>query len=614
MGKKPQRPTPTPPRGLESTEEPTLRDYYPFITPRVLFLFVVFASVLGVFCARIYQFTVLQGAFFASESENNYTTELPVIAPRGRILDRNGQPLAINRPLFDIEMSPFGLHADEITSAVQRLAALLGEPRVIEKADAVIARRPRWKSVRMIEEVPLARVLPVLERAFELPGVVVRPRYERDYPNGDIAGLITGHVGAIPRSQLEAWLEKGYLRNETVGKLGAELAFETWLHGVNGEEIVIRDARGKPRARQIATPAQPGHTVVLTLDLRLQRLADALLEGVKGVILIMDPRDGAVLAMAQRPKYDPNSPARGSSFNKATKGTFPPGSTYKVVTAAAGLNAGFAPTDRTYCDGNYELPGVKFRFPCHLRWGHEWVDLHDALQKSCNVYFYNWSHKMGYRAMEDAAHAFGFGFRTDFELTPPAFESAGVAGKPTALLGNRLHMAIGQGELIDVTPIQLIRAYATIANGGHLNRPRIVKEILGPDGFPVAAGPLGLAQPQGDLPYSKTDMDQIREGLRRVVHERGGTGFRVGFKPEWRVAGKTGTAETGRPGVEPHAWFCGYAPFDNPEVVLVVLIEESGHGGEVAGPIARQLFAHYFGQPEPQIVPPITELQLSQAE
>ena len=396
------------------------RKEVPFVSGRLALLFLAFFAIMALFATQIYRLTVLQGPYYRSESENNFRTEVPIIAPRGKIYDRNRLPLAINERVFDVAMSPFNLTREEIETTVQRLAVLLNRPQLADRAEAVASLRPRWKSLTLVRDLQLDEVLPVQEQAFLLPGVIVQRSYRRIYPAGELAGNITGHVGMMSdRAEIAAFEARGYLRTEKIGRLNAEQSFETLLHGRNGLEEVFRDARGKPRSSpRIIEQAQPGQTLILTLDLGLQQLAHALLEGHNGVIIAMDPRDGAILAMAQRPNYDPNRPTQGYQVNKAYRGLYPPGSTFKIVTAAAGLKAGHLPTESVYCNGAIYLS--RWRFPCHLRWGHGSETLYDALMHSFNVYFYTWARagNIGFQGIVEAAGV----------VRSPATGSTGAAG------------------------------------------------------------------------------------------------------------------------------------------------------------------------------------------
>ncbi|MEN6624684.1 MAG: penicillin-binding transpeptidase domain-containing protein [Candidatus Sumerlaeia bacterium] len=602
-------------------DEPPTRDDVPFVQGRLNLLVLAFGLVAVVFAMQIYKLSILKGPEYRKESEENFMREESIAAPRGRILDRHGRPIAINRTVFQVDMAPLKLSADEITSTVAGVARLIGKPSINQLATTVIRKRPRENSVMLAEGLTLDQVLPLLEQRFQLPGVSVHTSYERVYPEGEITGGITGHVGGIPESELDGFLERGYLREEMVGRSNAERTFEGILHGTPGVEILSRDHLGRTRSRRLHKPVQPGNTIYTTIDLGMQRLADALLADWRGFIVAMDPQDGGIIAMSYHPGYDPNFPTRGHQFNpiyqksRPINGRYPgyaPGSTFKIVTAAAGLMAGFSPSQVINC-GGYITLGGKTKFWCDQTWGHDGENFLEAMMHSCNIYFYTWGRQVGARALTDMARGFGFGAETGFEMAMPGAENPGHVANPDIdpiYAGSVLHMAIGQGEMISVTPIQMARAYAALCNGGTLLRPRLIKEIRtaddhaigeveGPDG---AVWQVGQAQPQGKLQITEEARKTICEGLWRVTHDPTGTGRHAGFKPEWNVCGKTGTAQTGRK--IPDAWFVCYAPAEKPNIVIVILIEESGHGGTYAGPLARQLLACWNGRPEPQIVPP----------
>ena len=315
-------------------EETPAREELPFISRRLGTLVLLFSLVMALFAGRIYQLTIVEGPKYRDTSENNFQLQEPLIAPRGRILDCKGRPLAINQTLFDIEMSPFHLKNKEIVATLDRLATLLGRPRIRAKAQEVIKLRPRWKTISLLDGklVPLSTTLPILEQAYELPGVIPMAQYQRGYPAGLLAGGVTGHVGNISPKQKDEYEAKGYLPDEKIGQLGAEQTFEDLLHGEHGIALVTRDAQGRPRDRFLSRSCKPGAIMTLTLDMDLQRLADQLLGSYNGVIIAMDPRDGAVLAMASHPNYDPNDPSgqrspKGtvSSFNKAYTRRLRPG-------------------------------------------------------------------------------------------------------------------------------------------------------------------------------------------------------------------------------------------------------------------------------------------------
>lgn len=594
-----------PPQETTSHEAPS-REEIPFIPRRLTVIVLLFCLVMALFAGRIYQLTILEGPKYRETSEFNFLLQEPIIAPRGRILDSKGRPLAINQTLFDVQMSPFHLKKHEIQATLDRLATLLKRPRIREKTQQILSLRPNWKTISLLDRklLTLSEVLPVLEQACDLPGIIPVSQYQRYYPAGPLAGSVTGHVGRYTKNQQEDFEAIGYLPDEKVGQQGAEQTFEELLHGVHGQWMVKRDAQGRPRDRYLDRACKPGAILTLSLDMDLQRLADALLGTYHGVVVAMDPRDGSVLAMASHPNYDPNHPmwirspqgVTYSPYNKPVNGTYAPGSTFKLVTAAAGLTAGYSPLETIDCYGKYVASGLKIK----CTWTHYDENLYEALQHSCNVFFLTWASRMSYDRMIDMSRAFGFGAPTNFELMPPGSEKPGVAGttgKP--YWGDKVQMGMGQGKLISVTPLQLLRSYAAISNGGILYRPRVLKEARLPDGTILEEG---HPEEQGRLPLTDLQRGQILEGLRRVVNEEGGTASRYGIKQEWRVCGKTGTAQIG--GGKVNAWFVGFAPAENPTIALCILVEKSpAHGGEMCAPLARQLLAYYFGQPEPILYP-----------
>lgn len=597
-------------------DTPTREDT-PFIQGRLNMLVLAFSIVMAVFAMRIYRLSILEGTERRRETEENFLREESIAAPRGRILDRNGKPLAINRTVFRVEMAPLRLGKDAITSTVAAVARLVNRPAVNLKAKEVIAKRPRENSVPIATGLTLDQVLPLLEERFQLPGVTVHTSYERVYPEGEIAGGITGHVAKIPPEEYDAFRQEGYLSDEVVGRNNAERTFETILRGTPGTERLKRDHLGRTRERKLDKPVEPGDTIYLTIDLGMQRLAKALLGDWEGFILAMDPRDGAVLAMAYNPDYDPNfTPAslakKRSQYNMIYQGTgFAPGSTFKIVTASAGLMAGFPSSDVINC-GGYTTLG-KTRFYCDQRWGHDDENFSDAMTHSCNIYFYTWGRRVGANLLTKMARGFGFGAPTEFELAPLGLEKPGHVANPdvdTIQAGSVMHMAIGQGEMIGVTPIQMGRAYSAMCNGGLLMRPRIVHRICTADDrettqiAQVDGGVWEVGKPvvQGRIPVNAEARRTVTDGLFRVTHDAHGTGRHAAFPLEWSVAGKTGTAQTGRP--IPDGWFVCYAPAEAPRIVIVVLIKESGHGGTIAAPLARQILAYDHGKPEPAVVAP----------
>jgi penicillin-binding protein 2 len=417
-------------------------------------------------------------------------------------------------------------------------------------------------------------------------------------------------VGRIPTTS--TWETKyrnaGYELDDYVGVTGIEAAFEEELRGQKGREQVWKTGRGHVLGSQIIEPAVPGAQVSLTIDLRLQQLAESLLVGQKGVILAADPRNGEMLAWASSPGYDLNRPTRMDDptskpwVNRAIQEWYRPGSTFKIVTGLAALEAGWDPARRVECDHRFFLPNWKIPFTC-LGW-HDSVEMIRAYQVSCNIYFYTLADYLytrdpqnaGYRLVQTAGRL-GFGSPTGVLVQETSERGLGFAEKRGRLptlenlrseRGSVLHTAIGQGR-VDVTPLQMLMAYAALANGGEVLVPRLVQRVPGQTDGEAALPPKIVKTTVGLNPEHRR---VIVEGLKAVVRP-GGTGDSAGFQPQWAVAGKTSTAERGGD-VEPDAWFIGFAPADRPEIVVLVLIEHGGHGGKVAAPLAAKIFGHYF--------------------
>ncbi len=575
------------------------RENTPFVPWRLAFLGLVTLALLGGFTARVYYLTVLMNPYFYDLSEKNFLHEQPIGSLRGKIVTSDGTAIALNRTLYNIEMGPFGLDKEEITRTINRLAELMKRPELADRAKAVMDCRPKWKRVTLARDLNLSEVTPVIERAYQLPGVVIEPQYSRYYPYGSLFAHITGYSGPIDEKELKRHLDRGYLRGDNIGKLGAERQFESALRGSHGTELVIHDAHGRPRSGRVEEAALRGNDVVLTLDLHLQAFTDAIMADRLGVAIAMDPRDGAILSFVSKPDYDPNYLRRAnaggtvSTYNKIVRGRFAPASTFKLVTATAGLIVGRGPEGSIFCGGNYNLPNLKQRFYCDVRWGHGSLDLYEAIQKSCNVYFYTWADQLGLDRMVETSKIYGFGLPTEIDLALAGHETTGYLGKRKgfpAYRGSIIQMGIGQGAMIGVTPMQLICAYAMLANGGVRMRPHIFKEERSPVGEVVRN-----YEPKvmGTLPINEAQRAVLLEGFRRVIQKEGGTAFRKKFDPAWNAAGKTGSAEvTGQ--IEANGWFACFAPMDKPEICILVLIENEGHGATTAAPIAREIMRTYF--------------------
>jgi len=593
--------------------------------PRLWLAAAAIGAVFGVFALRLFQLQIVEGALLSEQSERNSIRTLRLEAPRGDILDREGRVLATTRPAFSLEVLPSELRRPERTFRAlgqlldedpERLEARLGHPR----------GRARFQPVRLASDLPFEELARVETHRYALPGVLTDVSPRREYLDGDLFAHVLGTIGEIRAEQLEKPEYEGYSSGDVIGQSGLEAVLETRLRGEDGGRNVVVDVAG--REVDLLDEVEPvaGSPVRLTLDLDLQRAA---VEGFAperpedpeklGALVALDPRTGDVLALVSRPSFDPNAFAGGVDTatwrglmhderkplqDRAIAGQYPPGSTYKAIVAAAALEEGVtSKVSRVFCPGSFWFGGR--RYGCWRKEGHGSVDVHAALVRSCDVYFYEMGTRLGIDRLAFYAKAFGLGHPTGIALPEekgglvPSSEwkkrRFGVPWYP----GETVSAAIGQGYNL-LTPLQLAVAYAAIANGGHLVKPRLVMPDLPPG---VTEEPASFVS---EVPVKPENLAIVRSGLMGVVEEPGGTGAR-GRVPGVQVAGKTGTAQVAGlqhfEGLDEskipikfrdHAWFVAFAPVENAEIVVAVLAEHGGHGGSAAAPIAQKVMARYF--------------------
>ena len=463
--------------------------------------------------------------------------------------------------------------------------------------------------VRVRRGLTLADVAKVEEWKLELPGVIAEVEPQRVYPTSRFAAHLLGYVREASDEQLK---QGRYRRGDMVGQSGLERLLDEHLRGQDGGERIEVDAMGRPVRRVQQTEPHSGAQVVTTIDRGIQEAAERAMEGQAGAVVVMDPRSGDVLAMVSTPAFeidrftgtierdawlrvvqDPNFPL----LNRTIQSQYAPGSVFKVLVAAAGLQEGtLTPLDRTYCDGEFQLGSATFK-----DWkegGHGTVDLHHALVHSCNIFFYEAGLKIGGAAIVRYASAFGFGQPTAIDLPgekngflPRPHVGRGRPGRPYPA-GETVNMSIGQGALL-VTPMQVARFMAAVANGGVLWRPRLVQRVERPDQGVVWSD---QGQVTGHVELSPVVWAFLRQSLWAAVND-GGTGAAARI-PGLDIAGKTGTAQmiakSKAEKGQDHAWFAAFAPAKAPEVVVVVFAERGGKGGQVAAPIARKILNAIF--------------------
>jgi len=564
-----------------------------------------------VLIGQLWYLQVLEGGRFLDASDKNRIRVRPIAAPRGILFDRHGTPLVDNRPAFTLSLIPRELPRDiESRDAVLgRVASLLHIPYQ-ELLDAVAKVQPdSLLPVRVRRGLTLADVAKVEEWKLELPGVIAEVEPQRVYPTSRFGAHLLGYVREASDEQLK---QGRYRRGDMVGQSGLERLLDEYLRGQDGGERIEVDAMGRPVRRVQQTEPSSGAQVVTTVDRRIQEATERAMDGLAGAVVVMDPRSGDVLAMVSTPAFeidrftgtidrdawlrvvqDPNFPL----LNRTLQSQYAPGSVFKILVAAAGLQEGtLTPLDRTYCNGEFQLGRSTFK-----DWkegGHGSVDLHQAMVHSCNIFFYEAGLKIGGAAIVRYASMFGLGQPTAVDLPG---EKHGLLPKPQAARGRQtrtwppgetVNMSIGQGTVL-VTPIQVARFMAAVANGGVLWRPRLVQRVERPDRGVVWSD---QGQVSGHVELSPVVWAFLRQSLWAVVNDNGtGAAARI---PGLDIAGKTGTAQmiakSRADKGQDHAWFAAFAPAKAPEVVVVVLVERGGKGGQVAAPIARKILNAIF--------------------
>lgn len=590
----------------------------PLDPTRVRVLMVAVAVGALILVARLWYLQIVLGDALLEESEANRTRVTRRVPPRGVITDANGKILATCRPRIVVRVMPDSVKRNPWI--LRRLASLLGCSEEEVHTAYQENRVDSYQPVLVASDVGLDAATRIEEHRYELPGVVVGPEPVRSYQVGTAYGHVLGYVGKCSKRDLEERAAAGYVAGDTCGKTGVEGGpYDAALRGRDGTVTVEVDALGAVQGELSSSDPVPGATLRLNIRADLQSLAYRELRrfvahGKAAAAVAMDPTSGAVLAMVSVPSFDPGEFVGGIPrsrwdalqkdrlrplINRTTAMAVAPGSVFKLVTATAGLDTGKASVySSDYCRGIINLGHWPKR--CHRRSGHGAVTFIEAVAKSCDVFFYHLGQRLGPDAIATYARRFGFGEKTGVDIA--GGEVAGIVPDPawkerrklgSWVGGDTVDYAIGQA-MLGCTPLQVCNAVAAIANGGTLYRPHVVGSVTTyePDGKgSVSSVP---PEPIRSLGVPSRTLATIRRAMEAVV-ETGGTGTRCAI-PGIRVAGKTGTAQRRRRGdLVNDAWFAGYAPADNPRIAVCVYVEEGGHGGEVAAPVARTIMAHYLG-------------------
>ena len=591
---------------------------------RVLVAGLAVLCAFSLLAARLVYLQVYRHADLSERAESNRTAIMPIVPNRGLIMDRNGIILASNYSAYTLEITPSKVeNLDETIAALQPLVE-------ITSRDKRRFRRLREES-KSFESLPIRTRLTDQEVArfaaqrFRFPGVELKARLFRSYPYGELAGHVVGYIGRINQTEKDAIEENddegNYRGTDYIGKLGIEQSFEAQLHGITGVEQMETSAAGRAVRRLASNPATPGETVMLSLDIGLQKLVEDMFGTRRGALVALNPKTGEVLAFVSKPAFDPNLFVDGIDqeswqalnesidkplLNRALRGTYPPGSTYKPFMAMAALQTGVRSSKVLINDpGFYMFGGRRFGSPENERGGI--MDMHRAIVESSNVYFYSLANELGVEAIHDFMAPLGFGQITGIDINgevrgilPNQDWKRHYFKRPEQqkwFAGETISLGIGQGYN-SFTMLQLAQATATLANNGIRHTPHLAMATQNP--LTQAIQPLP-ADPPVDLGYSPENVAIVRKALVGVTQE--GTSTKVFAGAPYLSGGKTGTAQAVTIGQKEkynkarmeerqrdHAVYMAFAPADNPTIALAVIVENAGWGAGVAAPIARRVF------------------------
>jgi len=565
---------------------------------------------------------------YSTMAKSNRIKIVPLPPTRGIIYDRHGRILAENMPSYSLELIPEQIK--DLEETLERLQQLLDIPdEKIERFLKHKRRSKRFASLPLLLRMSDDKVAKFAVVRPYYPGVDVHARLIRHYPYKELTAHVIGYVGRINEKELKSLPVSEYRGTHHIGKLGIEKTYESLLHGQTGYSEIETNAQGRAVKTVASDDPVPGENIHLTLDVDLQKTAYDALEGYNGAVVAIEVKTGDVLVFASRPGFDPNPFVYGISskaykalqqsdaqplFNRALRGQYPPGSTLKPFIGLAGLE--YHVTDfyhKLFCPGYYQLPKVKHKYRDWKKWGHGSVDLDIAITQSCDVYFYDLARTLGIDRLHDFLQKFGFGEKTGIDLVgekagllPSKAWKRRVKNQPW-YPGETLITGIGQGFL-QVTPLQLARATATLANKGKVVRPYLANKGYDPTHL-VDGG----VQQDKVIELDEKNVDDVISAMINVVHGARGTARRLKKGINYQIAGKTGTAQVFGVKQEEkynedeidfklrdHALFMAFAPANDPQIAVAVIVENGGHGGSVAAPMAGKIMKQYLMGPEPE--------------
>jgi len=597
----------------------------PKLGPRIAGLMMVVVAVLITASLRLYYLQIIRHHELAELSDRNRIRIQRLPALRGLVFDRHHRPLVDTKPSFDAVIVPED--TPDVAATVARLEKLIGPNDMAKKIDdADDDGRPEFEPVMVDERMDWSQVVALESHQLELPGVSLQVTPRRHYLYDSLAAHLLGYVGEVTVKDLNRLPD--YRMGDDIGKFGLERSWESTLRGDSGGQEIEVDSIGRRLRLLREIPERPGNSVVMTIDLDLQRVAEDAIGARAGALVAIDPNTGYILAMASHPAYNPNIFTGGIQSsawrelitdpshpleNRSIQGIYPPGSTFKVVDSIAGLMDRTLTTATSYnCPGGIWFGNREYR--CWRKQGHGNVTFHRAIVESCDVFFYDVGQHLGVDRIAAWAHALGLGKKTGIDLdnekagTIPSSQWKEHRFHERWYPAETLSVAIGQGY-VAVTPIQLAELAAEVANGGTLYKPQFVSEVDALDGSVIKNFPPMVEHQTRIDPQV---LDELRSAMGDVVNASDGTG-KAAKIDGIIVAGKTGTAQVVKEAQgartketalsdknRDHGWFMAFAPVNHPKIAIACIIEHSGHGGSTAAPVVKAVMEKYFELNPPQ--------------
>ena len=594
---------------------------------RAVFAGITCLALAVVLVVRLINLQILNHDYYSTRADDNRMRITPVPPVRGLIYDRNGTLLAENRPAFVLEVTPEQVgNIDVALKSLESVIALT--PKDISRFKERIRKTPRYRGVPLRSNLSMEEVARYEINRHDFHGIDVNAGLTRNYPLSLAASHVVGYVGSINEDELKDLDPGQYQGLLQMGKVGVEKSQEDLLRGAPGAKIIEANAYGRPLRELDYRQGAPGKNLYLSLDAKVQAVAEQALGDLNGAVVAIDPRNGEIIAMVSKPGFDPQLFAEGVDaqtykelntdpnrplFNRALQGTYPPGSTVKPAMALAGLEYNVVtPDHKEFCKGEYTLPGSSRKYRCWKRTGHGWLDMMQGVMKSCDVYFYSLANTLGVDRIYEAMSGFGLGKPTGVDLPlekgglMPSREWKRRARRDNWYPGETLNIGIGQGYM-SATPIQLAQMAARIAMRGGGFKPHIVHASED-----ALTKKLTLITPEAlpQIPMQNPkNWDVVIAAMEGVAQIQGGTAYKIGHDAPYRIAAKTGTAQVAGMSqdeakaramesiplhLRDHALFIAFAPADDPKIAVGVLAEHGGHGASVAAPIARKLMDMYL--------------------